>query len=145
MHAAPPTLPGNFQVEASSITSVFARIRWVNTNQTEDAGAERLVLLLTYSNMSLVQEVVLPGYATRVALDLIPGTEYVVRLRAENPDGMIITNPVSFTTLIGSEHSTSYFYNNNNIYTYVYMYPTLNYYKHMCVTMCIVYKLEEQP
>ena len=101
----PPTMPGDFRVEQSSITSVFARIRWTITNQTQDEGAETLSLLLTYSNMSLVQEIVLPGDATLVALDLIPGTEYTVRLRAENPSGMVITDAVPFTTLTGSKYT----------------------------------------
>ena len=101
----PPTMPGDFRVEQSSITSVFARIRWTITNQTQDEGAETLTLLLTYSNMSLVQEIILPGDATLVALDLIPGTEYTVRLRAENPSGMVITDAVPFTTLTGSKYT----------------------------------------
>ena len=90
-------------MEESSITSVFARIRWTITNQTQDAGAETLTLLLTYKNMSLVQQIDLPGYTTQVALDLIPGTDYTVRLRAQNPSGMVITDPVNFKTLTGSE------------------------------------------
>ena len=98
-------MPSNFRVEPSSVTSVFARIRWDLTNQTVDAGADRLTLLLTYSNMSLVQEIDLPGNAEQVALDLIPGTSYVVRLRAENPDGMVITDPVPLETLNGSKYT----------------------------------------
>ena len=100
----PPSKPGNFRVEQSSVTSVFARIRWDLTNQTADAGADRLIILLTYSNMSLVQEIELPGNAEQVALNLIPGTNYFVRLRAENPDGMIVTDPVGIETLNGSKY-----------------------------------------
>ena len=100
----PPSKPSNFRVEQSSVTSVFARIRWDLTNQTTDAGADRLVLLLTYSNMSLVQEIVLPGNAEQVALNLIPGTNYFVQLRAENPDGMIVTDPMGIETLNGSKY-----------------------------------------
>ena len=101
----PPSKPGNFRVDRGSITFMFARILWDLTNQTADAGADKLTLLLTYSNMSLVQEIELPGNAERVALDLIPGTEYVVQLRAENPDGMAITDALSVQTLNGSEYT----------------------------------------
>lgn len=97
----PPTVPENFRVVPSTITSVFARIQWENTNLTVDAGAERLVVILTYSNMSLVREIELPGNVEQESLDLIPGTNYTVRLRAENPDGMVITDPKAFKTLPG--------------------------------------------
>ena len=96
-------MPGDFRVEDSSITSVFARIRWSITNRTVDEGAETLTILLTYRNMSLVDQIDLPGDATSVPLDLIPGTEYSVRLRAENPNGMVITETVNFRTLTGSK------------------------------------------
>lgn len=105
-------MPGDFQVEASSVTSVFARVRWTITNQTEDEGAEVLTLLLTYSNMTLVEEIQLPGSATFAQLDLIPGINYTVRLRAQNPSGMVITEPASFRTLTGSKctENTHYMY-----------------------------------
>ena len=94
-------MPGDFRVQRSSITSVFARVRWSIINQTADEGADTLSLLLTYKNMSFVDEITLPGDATQAPLDLIPGTEYAVRLRANNPDGMVITDAVFFTTLTG--------------------------------------------
>ena len=89
---------------------MFARIRWELTNQTADEGADKLTLLLTYSNMSLVQEIDLPGNSEQVALDLIPGTNYTIRLRAENPDGMRITGPVRFATLPGSTYIHLHYY-----------------------------------
>jgi hypothetical protein len=92
-------------VEEGSTTSVFARVRWDLTNQTTDAGADRLFLLLFYSNMSLVREFELAGNAQQMALNLVPGTIYLVRLRVENPDGMVVTAPVEIETLTGSKHT----------------------------------------
>ena len=54
-----------------------------------------------FGNMSIAQQIELPGDSTQVTLDLIPGTDYSARLRAENPDGMVITEAISFTTLAG--------------------------------------------
>ena len=100
-HAVPPSVPDMFRVDESSITSVFARLQWTNTNQTADEGAETLTLLLMFSNMRLAQQIELSGDTTQVTLDLIPGTEYSARLRAENPSGMVITDAITFSTLDG--------------------------------------------
>ena len=75
-----------------------------------DEGADSLSLLLTYKNMSFVDEITLPGDATQAPLDLIPGTEYAVRLRADNRDGMVITNAVFFTTLTGCKCDAAYYF-----------------------------------
>ena len=96
-------MPGNFMIERNSITSVFARVSWSLTNQTADEGAKALTLRLTYGNMSFIDDIRLPGDATSVPLNLIPGTEYAVRLTAENPDGMITTETKYFQTLLGSK------------------------------------------
>ena len=54
-----------------------------------------------FGNMSIAQQIELSGDATQVTLDLIPGTEYSVRLRAENPSGMVITDAITIETLAG--------------------------------------------
>lgn len=101
-----PALPRDLSVD--QISSETARVMWTLTNSTADEGADSLALLVTYSNGSLVREITMPGDQRSVHLqELVPASDYVVMLRAENVDGVKATNPVSFRTLHGNPRIAS--------------------------------------
>lgn len=84
------------------ISSRTARVTWTLTNQMPDQAPDHLTLRVTFSNRSLVDLQTLPGDVTSATLEsLIPAHEYMLTLTAENADGEVTSNPLSFTSQEG--------------------------------------------
>lgn len=91
------------ELNVNSISDKAATVSWSVSLNNEDESASNQTVTVYYANHTVANQKVVGGGVRQQQLSLIPGEMYYTKVRAQNQDGIAVSQNYTFQTLTGGE------------------------------------------